>query len=118
MFLNPAITQWMKPWIEKGVLTWCSENGEEFSDTKTLEKAKRSGQAFVKVSKTNRLPTPFELTGDPKWQADRELYKRYDLELESDDPEVLDLEEDEQRHYSLNASDETDDIENKKKPEM
>jgi hypothetical protein len=28
------------------------------------------------------LPTPYDLTGDPKWDEDGDLLKLYDLELE------------------------------------
>ena len=58
-----AISQWMKPMVEKGVLIWCGESGDEFSDITSLEKAKRSGKAFIKVAGFSCLPTPFELLG-------------------------------------------------------
>lgn len=59
-----AVTQWMKPMIEKGVLVWCHGHGNAFADIADLEKAKRTGGAFVRVAQVNCLPTPFELTGD------------------------------------------------------
>ena len=52
-----------------------------FPDVKSLEKAKRSGKAYIKVGQFNRLPTPFELTNDNRWDIEGEFYKQFDLEL-------------------------------------
>ena len=53
------ISQWLKPLIEKGVLNWCDEKGHGFMGVADLEKAKRSGRAYLKVSggkrSSNRL---------------------------------------------------------------
>jgi hypothetical protein len=108
-----AISQWMKTWIEKGVITWCDEESEEFPDVKLLEKAKRSGKAFIKVADHNRLPTTFELTGNPDWDNEGELYQQYDLGIESIDTDILDLNEGEQSSFSLNTSADSYDVENK-----
>jgi hypothetical protein len=108
-----AISQWTKPLIEKGVLVWCDEIGKEFADVKLLEKAKRSGTAFIKVADHNRLPTTFELTGNPDWDIEGELYRQYDLGFESTDIDVLDLDEGEQSSFSSNTSDDSYDVENK-----
>jgi len=59
-----AISQWLKPLNEKGVLSWCDEKGFGFRDVADLEKAKRSGRAYLKVAGGRFLPTVFELTGD------------------------------------------------------
>ena len=77
-----AISQWSKPFIEKGVLTWCDETGVEFSDDLALEKAKRSGKAFLCVAGSKSLPSPFQLTGDPRWDKDGDLYAAYNLHLD------------------------------------
>ncbi len=45
-----AISQWSKPLIEKGVLTWCNETGVDFDGDLALEKAKRSGKAYLFVA--------------------------------------------------------------------
>jgi len=82
-----AISQWMKPLVNKGILTWCGESGDEFSDIKSLEKAKRSGKAFIKVAGFSCLPTPYQLTGDKRWDNDGEFYKQYDLEFDEDNAE-------------------------------
>ncbi|MGV7222839.1 MAG: winged helix-turn-helix domain-containing protein [Nitrospinales bacterium] len=74
-----AISQWLKPLIEKGVLTWCDDAGAEFGDDMVLEKAKRSGKAFLCVSGGNSLPSPFQLTSDPRWDTGGDLYAAYDL---------------------------------------
>ena len=78
-----TISQWLKPLIEKGVLSWCDEKGNGFSDVADLEKAKRSGRAYLTVSGGKRLPTVFELTGDPGWDKGGELHAAYDLHLDS-----------------------------------
>ena len=59
------ISQWSKPLIEKGVLSWCDEKGHGFMGVADLEKAKRSGRAYLTVVGGSCLPTVFELTGDP-----------------------------------------------------
>ena len=76
-----AISQWLKPLIEKGVLKWCDETGAEFGDDLALEKAKRSGKAFMSVAGGKSLPSPFQLTGDPRWDKDGDLYAAYELQL-------------------------------------
>lgn len=80
-----AISQWSKPLIGKGVLTWCDETGAKFYDVNALEKAKRSGKAFLCVTGGKSLPTPFQLTGDPCWDRDGDLYAAYNLQLDDGD---------------------------------
>ena len=82
-----AISQWLKPLIEKGVLSWCDEKGHGFRGVADLEKAKRSGRAYLMVVGGRYLPTVFELTGDPRWDRGGELYSRYDLHLDGDEGE-------------------------------
>jgi hypothetical protein len=79
-----AISQWLKPLIERGVLSWCDEKGHGFMDVADLEKAKRSGKAYLKVLSGKRLPTVFELTRDARWDKGGELYSTYDLHLDGD----------------------------------
>ena len=79
-----AISQWLKPLIEKGVLDWCDEKGHGFMDVADLEKAKRSGRAYLKVAGGKRLPSVFELTGDASWDKGGDLYLAYDLHLDND----------------------------------
>ena len=79
-----AISQWLKPLIEKGVLNWCDEKGFGFKDVAELEKAKRSGRAYLTVSGGKRLPTVFELTWDHRWDKFGELNAAYDLHLDGD----------------------------------
>ncbi len=93
---GPAISQWMKPLVDEGVLTWCDEKGGEFEDTATLEKAKRSGNAFIRVANVNCLPTPYQLTGDTRWDKNGDLYKQYDLEFDEDCTETAVINEDDQ----------------------
>ena len=82
-----SISQWLKPMIEKGVLDWCDEKGIGFKDVADLEKAKRSGRAYLTVSGGKRLPTVFELTGDARWDKGGDLYLAYDLHLDGDQVE-------------------------------
>ena len=79
-----AISQWLKPLIGKGVLDWCDEKGLGFRDVADLEKSKRSGRAHLKVAGGRFLPTVFELTGDPRWNKDGDLYAAYDLHLDGE----------------------------------
>ena len=77
-----AISQWSKPLVEKGVLTWCDETGARFDDEQALEKAKRSGKAFLCIADSKSLPSPFQLTGDPRWDKGGDLHIAYDLQLD------------------------------------
>jgi hypothetical protein len=77
-----AISQWLRPMIEKGVLIWCDEKGLGFEDVAVLEKAKRSGKAYLMVAGGRFLPTVYELTGDARWVECGELWKLYDLGIE------------------------------------
>ena len=77
-----AISQWLKPLIEKGILSWCDEKGHGFMDVADLEKAKRSGSAYLTVSGGKRLPTVYELTRDARWDKGGDLYLKYDLQLD------------------------------------
>jgi hypothetical protein len=71
-----------------GILSWCNEEGEDFEDNAALKKAKHSGKAYLKINDSfhindvTGLPTPFELTGDPRWDEGGELYRLYDLGLD------------------------------------
>ena len=80
-----AISQWLNPLVSKGVLIWCDENGGQFPDVQSLEKAKRSGNAYVRMNGTFGLPSPYDLTGDVRWSPNGELFMEYDLELEDAD---------------------------------
>ena len=53
-----------------------------FGDEKALEKAKRSGKAFLCVAGGKSLPSPFHLTGDSRWDTGGDLYEAYDLQLD------------------------------------
>ncbi len=70
------------------MIEWVDENGYYFSDDKALETAKRKGNAYLKISDTYQnenvksLPTPFDLTGDPRWNEGGDLLELYDLGLQ------------------------------------
>jgi hypothetical protein len=67
-------------------VTWCDENGEAFDDISALKTAKHSGIAYIRIVTGKSLPTPYELTGDPRWDKDGDLYALYDLHLETEGP--------------------------------
>ena len=103
-----AITSWSKNWLENGVLIWVDDQGARIK-TKELDKMKHSGKAYLKVVGVNRLPTPFELTGDPNWVVGGELYQFYNLELDSgDDVLSVDVGED----ADLNTVDDGEEVYN------
>ena len=83
-----ALTSWVRGKLYDGILSWCDEDGEEFSDEPALKKAKHSGNAYLKlndsynVDDVTGLPTPFELTKDPAWDVGGKLYHLYDLGLD------------------------------------
>ena len=83
-----ALTSWVRGKLIDGILTWCDDGGEEFPDEAALKKAKHSGRAYLKINDAfnaddvTGLPTPFELTGDPRWNEGGELYRLYDLRLD------------------------------------
>jgi hypothetical protein len=69
-----ALTSWVRGKLIDGILTWCDEDGEEFADEAALKKAKafRPGlsqdqRCLSSADDVTGLPTPFELTGDPRW---------------------------------------------------
>ena len=74
--------------MKEGVLAWCDENGNYFSDDKLLKRAKHAGNAYLRISENyspaaiTGLPTPYELTGDAEWQEGGKLLKQYNLELD------------------------------------
>jgi len=83
-----ALTGWVRGKLYDGILCWCDEDGEEFADEAALKKAKHSGKAYLKINDAfnaddvTGLPTPHELTGDPRWDEAGELYSLYDLGLD------------------------------------
>ena len=83
-----AISGWVGKRIKAGMIEWCDETGFYFIDDKALETAKRKGIAYLKIPDTYQnetvrgLPTPFDLTGDPRWDEGGDLLQIYDLELE------------------------------------
>ena len=47
------------------------------------------GKHILKLDNYNRLPTPFELTNDDRWDIEGEFYKRFDLELGDESAEYF-----------------------------
>ena len=87
-----ALTGWVRGKLYDSILTWCDEDGYEFDDDTALKKAKHSGKAYLKINDSfhindvTGLPTPFELTGDPRWDEGGELYRLHDLGLDQKQP--------------------------------
>jgi DNA primase len=75
----PTLTEWVGQRVAKGLLVWCDGEGNEFPDEASLNRAKHSGKAYIRLAYPCGLPTVFELTGDPRWEEGGELYARYDL---------------------------------------
>jgi hypothetical protein len=92
---------------------WVDDADNTFADVESLEKAKRSGKAYIKVGQVNRLPTPFELTGNPDWGIKGELYRQYDLGFESTDTRVMELDESEQSSFPSNTAGASNNVENR-----
>jgi DNA primase len=89
-----SLYEWVKPRVKVGVIVWCDKDGNEYPDDRALKKEKRAGRAFIKVSdsysseNTMGLPTPFDLTLDPAWNENGELYKLYELDLDDEKASV------------------------------
>jgi DNA primase len=83
-----ALTGWVRGKLYDGILSWCNEEGEDFEDNAALKKAKHSGKAYLKINDSfhindvTGLPTPYDLTGDIRWDEGGELYRLYDLGLD------------------------------------
>lgn len=78
----PSLTEWVNLRVPRGLIVWCDAEGEEFPDRVSLDKAKHSGKAFIKVGFHCGLPTPYQLAGDPRWNEGGELYEMFDLKLD------------------------------------
>lgn len=85
---RPAVSKWLAPLVEQGVLTWCDGNGKPFADERIAQKAKHSGAAYLKVTAQRTLPTPFEISGDPSWAEGGNLFKLYNLHLDDPDYQI------------------------------
>ncbi|RQD73070.1 MarR family transcriptional regulator, partial [Desulfonatronospira sp. MSAO_Bac3] len=79
---KPTLTDWIKRNVESGYIYWVDEQEQRFSNDLLLKKAQKRGKAYLKVEQGPALPTPYELTLDPRWDVGGEFYKYYDLELE------------------------------------
>jgi hypothetical protein len=91
---GPVISNWHPQLIEKGFLRWCDNKGRSFADQAALDIAKHKGQAYLCVAGGKSLPTPFDLTGDPRWDVGGELQDLYDLHLdERYDPNCTDADD-------------------------
>ena len=84
---KPAISIFISEKVREGLLSWCDVDGNEFENNQALGRAKRSGQAYVRVTsnyqceKAMTLPDPYMLTGDPDWQPGGKLFSQYDLHI-------------------------------------
>jgi len=83
-----GVSLWVTPRVREGSITWCKEDGDEFTDDRELARAKRRGTAHIKISDeyaatdTIGLPSPYELTGDADWDEGSELLNTYNLKLD------------------------------------
>jgi len=81
-----SISAWTTKNVKNGILAWCDESGNTFAEEKVLEKAKRSGRAYLRIedespATVTGLPSPSDLTGSKDWDENGRLLKTYDLEL-------------------------------------
>lgn len=89
-----AVSQWVTNKVKDGILTWCTEDDDEYSDEVTLKRDKRLGRARIKICaeynsyNTIGLPTPYELTGDQRWDMGGEHYELYNLHLDVRGPQI------------------------------
>jgi len=87
---KPAISTFISQKIHEGLLSWCDSNDNEFANNQDLSRAKRSGNAYIRVTSNYRcekamsLPDPSMLTNDPDWQLGGKLLSEYDLHIKSD----------------------------------
>jgi hypothetical protein len=95
-----AVSGLVKKLVNKGILIWCDKEGKEYDDDAKLNKAKRSGTAYIKANEHYDffgLPTPFELTGDSAWDEDGEMLELYDLKLNARDTNHMESYEEESK---------------------
>lgn len=83
---KPAISQWLESRVNEGLVAWCNEKGLEFDDISALGKAKNCGEAYIRLISFNFLPTPYRLTGNPRWDKGGDHFNLYYLWLEEDGP--------------------------------
>jgi len=83
---KPTMSQWVDSRVRNGTLAWCDADGNFFEDVQALIRAKKRGEAFICTANQKYLPTPFELTGDLRWDQGGEFYVLYDLHLDADGP--------------------------------
>jgi hypothetical protein len=87
-FAVSSVSAWTTDKVKKGILSWCDESGNYFSDDKALSKAKHTGKAYLKINDDSSpeitgLPLPEDLTDDPDWKKNGKLYTMYDLNLKN-----------------------------------
>ena len=79
---RPAITDWAKSRLHRGVLEWCDKDGRPFESEAMLKRAKHAGDVYLRIPFNLGLPTPYELTADQQWKEQGELFELYDLGFE------------------------------------
>jgi len=83
---SSTVSEWIKSAVQKGLISWCNENGEELDDINAINKARYTGKGYVRLASGKSLPTPYELTGDSRWDKGGDLYALYDLHLDAEGP--------------------------------
>lgn len=76
-----TLSDWIKRNLTSGAINYCDTDGKPFQDDLQMLKAQKRGRAYLQVAKGPDLPTPFEITGDPRWDIGGEFYQLYDLGL-------------------------------------
>jgi DNA primase len=84
-----GVSQWANSRVRDGILVWCDESGAPITDANEIKKAKSAGKAFMTLSEADApsesigLPSPFDLTRDAAWKENGDLWRKFDLDLDS-----------------------------------
>ena len=77
-----AIHNWAKGLLDAGTLCWRDPEGNLFSTPVSLKRAQAQGKAFLSCVRPSALPSPYDLTENPEWLPEGDLFALYDLDLE------------------------------------
>ena len=88
---KPTLTDWIKRNIDAEAISWCDKQGNAFESELALRRAQKRGGAYLKLAKGPDLPSPFQVTGDPRWDVGGEFYELYHLGLDNPKPEGVGL---------------------------
>ena len=82
-----TLSDWIKRNIAAEEISWCDKEGKAFESELALKNAQRKGSAHLKLTKGPDLPSPYQVTRDPRWDVGGEFYELYHLGLNNPKPE-------------------------------